>query len=189
MHFAKSSAAGKRTRPRTPRSPAQGGGGTRTFPCGRQGTAACCTAAGGVTGLRGHSRAGGKGTAAPTVGGDHGQPFYIFYILYAVKFISRREASQSCQSCLKFLLHVLLISTANIDRLSSLQFYNSTRPKTVRPLVYLVYIFYMVNTVRVARDCDPYHWTAHGPHPHSTSSTFSTRLIPIPHLCVLRVFA
>ena len=80
----------------TPGTDRPGGWRARPFPCGRQ------------------------GTAAPTVGGDHGQPFYIFYILYAVKFISRREASQSCQSCLKFLLHVLLISTANIDRFPSL---------------------------------------------------------------------
>ena len=189
MHFAKSSAAGKRTRPRTPRSPAQGGGGTRTFPCGRQETAACCTAAGGVTGLRGHSRAGGRGLPPLPLEATHGHTFYIFYILYTVKFISRREASQSCQSCLKFLLHVLLISTANIDRspspicilyifytvpplTSPLQFYTSTRPIPVR----------------AAEDCRPYRWRRHTAT-HSTYSTFSTRLIPIPHLCVLRVFA
>ena len=39
----------------------------------------------------------------------------------------RDAAPKSCKSCLLPLLHVLLIATANNDRLSSLQFYNSTR--------------------------------------------------------------
>ena len=54
-----------------------------------------------------------QGTAPLPLEATHGHTFYIFYILYTVKFISRREASPSCKSCLKFLLHVLLISTAN----------------------------------------------------------------------------
>ena len=60
---AKSSAAGKRIRPRTPRSPAQGDG------------------------ARGHSRAGGRGLPPLPLEATHGHPFYIFYILYTVKFI------------------------------------------------------------------------------------------------------
>ena len=59
------------------------------------------------------TRACGKGLPPLPLEATHGHTFYIFYILYTVKFISRREASPSCKSCLKFLLHVLLISTAN----------------------------------------------------------------------------
>ena len=128
-------------------------------------------------GARGHSRAGGRGLPPLPLEATHGHPFYIFYILYTVRFISRREACPSCKSCPKPHLHVLPISTANIDRSPSpfcilyifytvrppLQFYTSTRPITVR----------------AAEDCRPYRWrrpTA----THSTYSTFSTRLITPP---------
>ena len=62
----------------------------------------------------------------------HGHTFYIFYILYTVRFISRREACPSCKSCPKPHLHVLPISTANIDR--------SPSP---------FYIFYILYTVKI----------------------------------------